>query len=1144
MNSLLSLLLPTGVLIYCLNVALASVVVCAMAIMLSRRASWSLPVRHALPVAALAIGMVVPVVIPFVRLPTNWSIRVSQPALPAPAVSEAPLAMPQQHAVDATAGPAPVISNKTIVEPEALQQPTSTSSVASVAHPASPVTSSAALQLPWPALIGSALCGMWLVGMGIGLGRGILGLLRLQRWQQTVAPAQSPAVIAVGRLAAQAVGLNGDITVCHSALVPAPVTWGLLRPRVVIPTGLESKLSPEQLRAVIQHEMAHIARRDLWIGLLQHAAQTLYWWNPLVFVANRQVAGLREQICDDIAIREMPEPNRYAATLLDIAEQCSQCVPVPATLGIVSPDSSQLESRIRRIISSTKATCFGLNRRTAAGVVAATLLMTATILFAQVQIEPPATAQTKPAPEKPADKPIAPVTKTTAQATATNPSLAQLLDRIAAIETSYMPYQMRAMETIRMADGLSLKEKTEYPWADGRKHQRLMEYAQLETGIWRKKETHLVDGVVEQSSESFGERSRTVGVSSSSGSINGVTKLEYYIRTKKRPFDQFVYATPLEGLLALRTYSKDQFFSDYYRKNPADIELRWDGQDARLNCTITFPDQPQHKPKFVLWLSREHNWHPVRLHRFMRGEDKQAFSEWQVTKFAERDKNWRVAEGSVSYREFKNLGKPDNKIVHWTDFNVLEDKYGSDVAKDQFKVQIPEGATVRTDEKKKVELPPVKTREITVRTVDLADQPIPQATVRLRGQLDIREYDIVTADERGVARSAKSPADNMLLEGKADGYRPCTLILGAGTNEVNLKFVPISKGTTVDRDDKPIRDVWITNQFLFYRPDGLIILPSNYARDKEADDWSDTNGQFEMKTDLTIRRPETPVPFIAVDPSLEKMAIAVVSATALNEPRKLVLQSVVQVKGKCLLEGVKEVISIHPAVETPEGARIGQLQVKSTTTPEGLQLEFQVRLPPGQYALKHGRTSQHGEIDIPIDVPTDRKELDLGTIKVKLSGTAALTGKPAPELNVQWRADQQLSWDKLRGKVVVIDFWGTWCTPCLGDMVPLMQIYDQFHDKPVQWLSVHTAGIKSFEELDKQTAKLKDEHWNKRQLPFTTVIDQPSKDADGQGKTCDSYGIVGWPTLIVIDQEGNVVGAVKKEKLAETITRLLEGAKK
>ena len=58
------------------------------------------------------------------------------------------------------------------------------------------------------------------------------------------------------------------------------------------------------------------------------------------------------------------------------------------------------------------------------------------------------------------------------------PSLEQLTEALTRHERNYLPFHVKAMETLRRNEGLTAKERRSYPWADGRKHQRLMEYAQ------------------------------------------------------------------------------------------------------------------------------------------------------------------------------------------------------------------------------------------------------------------------------------------------------------------------------------------------------------------------------------------------------------------------------------------------------------------------------------------------------------------------------------------------------------------------------------------------------------------------------------------------------------------------------------------
>src|SRR6185369_11304281 len=106
-----------------------------------------------------------------------------------------------------------------------------------------------------------------------------------------------------------------------------------------------------------------------------------------------------------------------------------------------------------------------------------------------------------------------------------------------------------------------------------------------------------------------------------------------------------------------------------------------------------------------LWLSRAHDWHPIRLQRFWSPEDKLFFDEWEVTKFVQHGKLWRVAEGTHRYRDFREMKLPDPKIKYSMDFKVLEEKYGSDVDEQQFRFEIPAGAKVHDDQKPEAEPP-------------------------------------------------------------------------------------------------------------------------------------------------------------------------------------------------------------------------------------------------------------------------------------------------------------------------------------------------------------------------------------------------------------------------------------------------------
>ena len=79
----------------------------------------------------------------------------------------------------------------------------------------------------------------------------------------------------------------------------SPAVCGLFFPVILFPRALAERFSPTQLRAVLLHELFHLKRGDVWVNLLQTLLQILYWWHPLLWLANARIRRLREEAVDD-----------------------------------------------------------------------------------------------------------------------------------------------------------------------------------------------------------------------------------------------------------------------------------------------------------------------------------------------------------------------------------------------------------------------------------------------------------------------------------------------------------------------------------------------------------------------------------------------------------------------------------------------------------------------------------------------------------------------------------------------------------------------------------------------------------------------------------------------------------------------------
>jgi bla regulator protein BlaR1 len=118
--------------------------------------------------------------------------------------------------------------------------------------------------------------------------------------------------------------------------VPSAAVCGVLRPILFLPES-SLALQPEQLEHVLLHELAHLKRRDLLLNAAQSLLHILYWFNPVLWFAGRQLRHLREVCCDATVANLLRErTGDYSRTLLELAERAlnSNVGPALGMLGL------------------------------------------------------------------------------------------------------------------------------------------------------------------------------------------------------------------------------------------------------------------------------------------------------------------------------------------------------------------------------------------------------------------------------------------------------------------------------------------------------------------------------------------------------------------------------------------------------------------------------------------------------------------------------------------------------------------------------------------------------------------------------------------------------------------------------------------
>jgi beta-lactamase regulating signal transducer with metallopeptidase domain len=156
---------------------------------------------------------------------------------------------------------------------------------------------------------------IWLTGVLIFSARALGGWFLLERLRREKTE-QLPEILRQRCVALQRrLGLTRTVRYLESRLLDSPAVVGWFRPVILLPITALTGLSPQQLEAVIVHELAHIRRFDCFVNLFQIAAETLLFYHPAVWWVNRSIRAERENCCDDIAVSVCGNAHDYARAL-------------------------------------------------------------------------------------------------------------------------------------------------------------------------------------------------------------------------------------------------------------------------------------------------------------------------------------------------------------------------------------------------------------------------------------------------------------------------------------------------------------------------------------------------------------------------------------------------------------------------------------------------------------------------------------------------------------------------------------------------------------------------------------------------------------------------------------------------------------
>ncbi len=217
-------------------------------------------------------------------------------------------------------------------------------------------------QFTIPLGVQSWIVGIWGVFILLRLarfGRAVHRVRRLRRDSSVLSPAHV-------KIASQIIEAKYRVALLESTAIENPVTVGVFRPAILLPSRLLPALSEQELSAVVAHEFGHIRRWDFSAHAFCELISLPVAWHPGIRYLMCKVSQTRELACDDYAAARLGKRRSYANSLLHLASLCLH-VPRANAAGLGIFDGDNLEDRIMMLTEKRRS----LSRSSLVGLVLA-----------------------------------------------------------------------------------------------------------------------------------------------------------------------------------------------------------------------------------------------------------------------------------------------------------------------------------------------------------------------------------------------------------------------------------------------------------------------------------------------------------------------------------------------------------------------------------------------------------------------------------------------------------------------------------------------------------------------------------------------------------------------------------------------------
>ncbi len=172
-------------------------------------------------------------------------------------------------------------------------------------------------------LLNGIAAGIWITGALVFTGLSIHAWLNLRRIKKSISHVEDKEILDLFQTSKQQLNISKNIVLGVSDKVRSPLTFGLRKTFVILPANFEEWLSKDDIKHILLHELNHYKYKDIPTNYLMVFFQIIYWFNPLIWLAFKEMRLDREIACDHAVLTSLDDKNykKYGNTIIHFIDK-------------------------------------------------------------------------------------------------------------------------------------------------------------------------------------------------------------------------------------------------------------------------------------------------------------------------------------------------------------------------------------------------------------------------------------------------------------------------------------------------------------------------------------------------------------------------------------------------------------------------------------------------------------------------------------------------------------------------------------------------------------------------------------------------------------------------------------------------------